>query len=75
MQWLLIAVVLFVIVAFVLLPRERPRYEPQRFRLSSPRVKNLPDTLTALSSLGLGLAISERARLGACRETLGGGVR
>lgn len=65
MQWLLlIAVVLFVIAAFAFRSREKPRHEPQRVILSSPRikVKNLPDTLTVLSSLGLD--ISERALLG-----------
>lgn len=62
MQWLAIAVVLFVIVAFVLQLRKRPRHEPQRGILWSPRVKNLPDTLTALSSLGLD--VSEPALLG-----------
>lgn len=62
MQWLLIVVVLFVLAAFVFRPRERSRHEPQRVILSSPRVKNLSDTLAALSSLGLD--ISEPALLG-----------
>ncbi len=56
MQWSLIAVTLFiasVIASFFLQRREKPRHAPERVILSSPRIKNLPETLTALSALGL----------------------
>lgn len=58
MQWLIIAVVLFIIASLFFQRRERPRREPERVILSSPRVTNLPDTFSALSALGLDVSKS-----------------